>query len=262
MLLPDSAHIQEKETEWQLRHRHCRGKGERGIPAPLYTVAEALSALKLLRPVAYRETLAPAEAVKVCFHDAGHILGSAWLEVTVGGEGRPRALVFSGDLGMPGRPVLCDPNPVVPEADLLLIESTYGDRQHRSLPETKDEIVATLERTRAARVSRGSRSMSTRRWPMRRLSVNNWAGPTCSRRTPTSTSPSEANNRLFAQASLTATLTGQACQRRATATAVRQRSLLSARSAAAIPGSKRLSSRHCAATSSSPAHRPTPIPAR
>jgi metallo-beta-lactamase family protein len=150
VLLPDSAHIQEKETEWQMRHRHRSGKSERGIPAPLYTVAEALSALKLLRPVAYHETLAPAEAVKVCFHDAGHILGSAWLEVTVGAGGRPRRLVFSGDLGMPGRPVLCDPEKVVPEADLLLIESTYGDRQHRSLPETEDEIVAAFERTRAA----------------------------------------------------------------------------------------------------------------
>jgi metallo-beta-lactamase family protein len=150
VLLPDSAHIQEKENEWQLRHRHRRGTSERGVPAPLYTVAEALSALDLLRPVAYRETLAPAEGVKVCFHDAGHILGSAWLEVTLGGEARLRRLVFSGDLGMPGRPVLCDPEKVVAEADLLLIESTYGDRQHRSLPETEDEIVAAIERTRAA----------------------------------------------------------------------------------------------------------------
>ena len=93
---------------------------------PLYTVAEALSALKLLRPVAYHETLAPAEAVNVCFHDAGHILGSAWLEVTVCAEGRPRRLVFSGDLGMPGRPVLCDPEKVVPEADLLRLAEAAG----------------------------------------------------------------------------------------------------------------------------------------
>lgn len=150
VLLPDSAHIQEKESEWQLRHRRRRGRSERGIPAPLYTVAEALSALKLLRPVAYRETLAAAEAVTVRFHDAGHILGSAWLEVTAGGAARPHRLVFSGDLGMPGRPVLCDPEMAVPEADLLLIESTYGDRQHRSLAETEEEIVAAFERTHAA----------------------------------------------------------------------------------------------------------------
>jgi metallo-beta-lactamase family protein len=150
VLLPDSAHIQEKESEWQLRNRHRRGKGERGIAPPLYTVAQALAALKLLQPVAYRETIRPADAVKVSFHDAGHILGSSWLEVTVSDDGRPRKLVFSGDLGMPDRAVLHDPEKVVPEADLLLIESTYGDRLHRSLAETEDEIVAAFERTRAA----------------------------------------------------------------------------------------------------------------
>jgi metallo-beta-lactamase family protein len=150
VLLPDSAHIQEKEAEWQLRHRHRRGKDERGIPAPLYTVAQAQSTLRLLKPAAYGETLQATETVQVRFHDAGHILGSSWLEVTVSGEGRPRKLVFSGDLGMPNRPVLRDPEKVVAEADVLLIESTYGDRRHRSLPETEAEIVAAFERTRAA----------------------------------------------------------------------------------------------------------------
>ena len=150
VLLPDSAHIQEKEAEWQLRHRHRRGVGERGVPAPLYSVAQALSALGLLQPVAYGETLQPAENVTVRFHDAGHILGSAWLEVTVNGEGKPRKLVFSGDLGMPDRPVLRDPEKPSLEADVLLIESTYGDRLHRSLPDTLDEIVDAFARTRAA----------------------------------------------------------------------------------------------------------------
>jgi metallo-beta-lactamase family protein len=149
VLLPDSAHIQEKEAEWQLRHRHRRGSGERGVPPPLYTVAQALSALKLLKPVTYRQTFCAAQTVKVCFHDAGHILGSAWLEVSVSDQGRQRRLVFSGDLGMPGRPVLHDPEKAAAEADLLLIESTYGNRQHRCLPETEDEIVDAVERTLA-----------------------------------------------------------------------------------------------------------------
>ena len=120
--LPDSAHIQEKEAEWQLRHRRRRGKNERGIPAPLYSVAQALATLlKQLRSVRYGVELAPAEnGVRVRFHDAGHILGSAWLEVNLGGEGRPRRLVFSGDLGMSDRPVLCDPEKAVPTADVLL----------------------------------------------------------------------------------------------------------------------------------------------
>jgi metallo-beta-lactamase family protein len=147
VLLPDSAHIQEKEAEWQLRHRHRRGSDERGVPAPLYSVAQALAALALLQPAAYGVSFQPVETVRVCFHDAGHILGSAWLEVTVRGEGRPRKLVFSGDLGMPDRFVLNDAEKVIPEADVLLIESTYGDRLHRPLPETEDEIVDAFERT-------------------------------------------------------------------------------------------------------------------
>lgn len=151
VLLPDSAHIQEKEAEWQLRHRHRRGKGERGIPAPLYSVAQALACLKQLQPVDYGRAVKVDDRVSVVFRDAGHILGSASLEVTVSGEGKPRRLVFSGDLGMSGRPVLRDPEPPPAEADVLLVESTYGDRLHRSLTETEDEIVAAIERTRAAK---------------------------------------------------------------------------------------------------------------
>ncbi len=152
VLLPDSAHIQEKESEWQLRQQHRRGKGggRSGVVPPLYTVIEAQYCLGLLSPVDYGDELRAAENVKVRFHDAGHILGSSWLEVTLGGEGHTRKLVFSGDLGMRDRPVLRDPERPVPEADLLLIESTYGDRLHRPLAETEAEIVAAFERTRAA----------------------------------------------------------------------------------------------------------------
>ncbi|OHC64282.1 MAG: MBL fold hydrolase [Rhodocyclales bacterium GWA2_65_19] len=149
VLLRDSAHIQEKESEWALRHQRRRGDSSKpGLQPPLYTVAQAEAALKLLAPAPYGKLMRPAEAIAVCSHDAGHILGSSWLEVTVTGEGRPRRLVFSGDLGMRDRPVLHDPEPVAAEADVLLIESTYGDRLHRPLAETEDEIVAAFERTR------------------------------------------------------------------------------------------------------------------
>ncbi len=150
VLLPDSAHIQEKEAEWQLRHRHRRGKDERGVQPPLYTVAQAMASLKQLRPVVYGQAEKLAGNVSVVYRDAGHILGSASLEVIVADEGRARHLVFSGDLGMYDRLVLRDPSPPPAEADVLLVESTYGNRLHRSLPETEDEIVAAFERTRAA----------------------------------------------------------------------------------------------------------------
>ncbi len=149
VLLRDSAHIQEKESEWQLRHQRRRGGSSRpALQPPLYTVVQAEASLRLLRPAPYGELIRPAEAVSVRFHDAGHILGSSWLEVTVTGEGKPRRMVFSGDLGMSGWPVQHDPEKVVAEADVLFIESTYGDRLHRPLAETEDEIVATFERTR------------------------------------------------------------------------------------------------------------------
>ena len=149
ILLPDSAHIQEKESEWQLRHRNRRGQGERGAPAPLYTVAQALSTLTLFKPVSYGQTITPAESVRVRFHNSGHILGASWIEVTLDDGGQSRTLVFSGDLGMPDRPVLHDPEAVIATADVLFVESTYGNRQHRSMSETEEEIVAAFARTQA-----------------------------------------------------------------------------------------------------------------
>lgn len=142
VMLLDSAHIQEKEAEWQLRHRHRRAASARGVQSPLYTVTQAMETLKRLRPVAYGETCFPHPDVRVCFHDAGHILGSAIIEVAVGG----RKIVFSGDLGQPGRPVMNDPTPIA-EADVLVVESTYGNRQHRSLQETESELLSALRRT-------------------------------------------------------------------------------------------------------------------
>jgi metallo-beta-lactamase family protein len=148
VLLPDSAYIQEKEAEWQLRHRHRRGR-DGTVAAPLYTVIQAMATLKLLRPVSYGKVLQASDSVVVHFHDAGHILGSSWLEVSIREGARTRKLVFSGDLGMHSRPVLQDPEKVMAEADAVIIESTYGNRLHRPLPETEDEIVAAVERTRA-----------------------------------------------------------------------------------------------------------------
>ena len=88
VLLPDSAHIQEKESEWQLRHQHRKGKGDRPrVTPPLYTVAQATSALEQLDAVPLGEWLQPAEGIRVRFHEAGHILGSAWIEVLINEAG-------------------------------------------------------------------------------------------------------------------------------------------------------------------------------
>lgn len=146
VLLLDSAHIQEKEAEWRakrLRERRLRPERERG---PLYTVAQAQHCLAQLRRVEYDEAFSPAPGVRCRLRDAGHILGSAIVELWAESDAGTRKLVFSGDLGQSARPVLRDPTPVE-SADALIVESTYGNRLHKTLAETQDELVAALEDT-------------------------------------------------------------------------------------------------------------------
>ena len=133
VMLRDSAHLQEKEAEWH------------GV-APLYTMAEAEASLRRFVPVPYDADVRPHESVRVRFRDAGHILGSAILEIWAAGK----KLVFSGDLGQPDRPIVADPTPIA-EADVLLVESTYGNRDHKTLVQTLDELAYALNDTLASR---------------------------------------------------------------------------------------------------------------
>jgi len=154
VMLPDSAHIQEKEAEYanlnRFRQGMARRDAARGLPprdtAPLYTVAQAQASLKCLNAVDYDLEIMPHPQVRCTFRDAGHILGSAIVEVWVGDGPRRRKIVFSGDLGQPARPLLRDPAPIF-EADYLLVESTYGNRDHKSMEATQDELVAAINDT-------------------------------------------------------------------------------------------------------------------
>ena len=146
VMLPDSAHIQEKEAEWANYQRRARGAKVRRETAPLYTVAQAQSSLKRLRPAEYDEEVRPHQTVRCRFRDAGHILGSAVIEVWVSEGGRTRKLVFSGDLGQPGHPIVRDPVAIA-EADLLLVESTYGNRMHKSMEDTLSELAFAVNDT-------------------------------------------------------------------------------------------------------------------
>ncbi|HMM53784.1 MAG TPA: MBL fold metallo-hydrolase [Candidatus Desulfobacillus sp.] len=147
VMLLDAAHIQEKEAEWSERRARAGRRRDRGaVLPPLYTVAQAQASLALLRRTEYGRIFRPHARVRACLRDAGHILGSAIIEVWVDEAGATRKLVFSGDLGMSGRPVLRDPEPVE-AADALLVESTYGDRLHKSLEATEDELVEAIDDT-------------------------------------------------------------------------------------------------------------------
>jgi metallo-beta-lactamase family protein len=133
VMLPDSGHLQEREAE-------------REGGAPLYTEAEARASLRRLQAVEYGVEVRPHPSVRCVFRDAGHILGSAILEIRIGN----RTIVFSGDLGQPGRPVVEDPARIE-AADVLLVESTYGDRNHKSLVQTLDEFAYALNDTLSSR---------------------------------------------------------------------------------------------------------------
>ncbi|MCP5328329.1 MAG: MBL fold metallo-hydrolase [Steroidobacteraceae bacterium] len=138
VMLPDSGYIQEMDAKRALRARR-RSLDPRRAPAPLYTVQEARDCLKLLHPIDYQRHFQPHPSISCTYHDAGHILGSAIIEIVVRDQGKETRLVASGDLGQPGRPIVRDPTPLQ-RADVVLIESTYGDRPHRDLPATLIEL--------------------------------------------------------------------------------------------------------------------------
>lgn len=140
VLLPDAAYIQEKEAEIENKRRFRSRQGLRSEAAPLYTVAQARACLKRLKPIDYDAEFAPHPALRCTFRDAGHILGSAIAELWAGDGAQRRKLVFSGDLGQPARPLVRDPTPIA-QADWLVVESTYGNRLHKGMAETEDELV-------------------------------------------------------------------------------------------------------------------------
>ncbi len=132
IMLPDSGHIQEMENEWTNRKRQRAGKPP---VKPLYTLDNATDCLRLFKGVAYDEVISVSDDVRVRFNDAGHILGSAIVEIWIRENNQETKIVFSGDLGNKGMPILRDPS-IIGETDYLIVESTYGDRLHTLKKET------------------------------------------------------------------------------------------------------------------------------
>jgi metallo-beta-lactamase family protein len=141
IMLLDSAHVQEMDAEWQTRKNKRRA--EKPVQ-PLYTVADAENALKQLQPIALDQMTKPAPGIKARLRNAGHILGSASLELWFEEKNQePIKIVFSGDLGKKDQLIVQDPQPIF-DADYLFMESTYGDRLHRSLEDSKQELLEAI----------------------------------------------------------------------------------------------------------------------
>ena len=147
IMLKDAGYLQEKDAEVENRKRERKGLAP---VDPLYTVRDAERALRQFHSLQYEEVHEILPGIRVRFRDAGHILGSAIVELWLSEGETTRKLVFSGDLGQPSTPILRDPA-VIREADAVLLESTYGDRQHRSREETLQEMREIFAVARAGR---------------------------------------------------------------------------------------------------------------
>lgn len=141
VMLTDAAHLEMKDTEWENRQRLRAGKP---LIEPLYTQKDVEHTLSLRQAIQYHEATDIMPDIKLTYHEAGHILGSSVVEIQVQETKKIKTLVFSGDLGNSDTVLLKDPD-VLEQADILLLESTYGDRNHRSMSDTADEFRLALE---------------------------------------------------------------------------------------------------------------------
>jgi metallo-beta-lactamase family protein len=143
IMLPDSAHLQLADSE-RAAKKIKQGKWRGTVPEPLYSAKEVEIALSQIRVVEYHQTLELFSGLRLSFYNAGHILGSAIavLDIQEAGADSKRC-VFSGDLGMQRRPLMPDPE-VIESADIVVVESTYGDRLHRTMADTEDELVGVI----------------------------------------------------------------------------------------------------------------------
>ncbi len=143
IMLRDTAHIQEMDAEW--RNRKARRAGRQETP-PLFCMEDAESMLKQFVPCSYDTVIEVAPEVKIRFIDAGHLLGSASIEVWLKEDNVEKKIVFSGDIGNFNKPLIRDPQ-YVKEADYVVMESTYGDRYHQNGNNHINQLAAIIQRT-------------------------------------------------------------------------------------------------------------------
>jgi len=129
IVLLDSAQIQEEDAAFKKKRHKREGRKGPYPEIPLYTIKDAKRALPLVKDIPYGKPLHLNDCVSICFHDAGHILGSAMAELTIQENGKMKKIIFSGDIGQWGKPIVRDPS-VFEQADYVIMESTYGNRNH------------------------------------------------------------------------------------------------------------------------------------
>jgi metallo-beta-lactamase family protein len=142
IVILDSARMQEEDASFKKERHDKEGRKGPHPEAPLYTVQDAEKCFPLLKAIPYEDYLRLNSRVNVCFHDAGHILGSAMIEIVIQEENGSRNIIFSGDIGQWEKPLLGNPS-VFDRADYVVMESTYGDRNHDD-PQVIDERLSEI----------------------------------------------------------------------------------------------------------------------
>ena len=145
LMLHDSAHIQKMDVRFVNKIR--RRKGQHAVE-PLYDHEDTEGILRLFIEISYDEPFSPVDGVDVVYRDAGHILGSATMVLSIKENGKTTRLGFTGDVGSPNRPILRDPQPM-DDCDYLITESTYGGKEHPPPEEAKEQLAALIQRTSA-----------------------------------------------------------------------------------------------------------------
>lgn len=143
IMLKDSAKIQETDVEWENKKRERSGKS---MLEPLYNMVDAENSLKYFEPYFYDQKVKINDDIEVRFKDAGHILGSSIIELWIKENDEALKIVFSGDLGVPNRPIIRNPE-YIDEADYLIVESTYGNRLHDSYEDSSEELIDIINKT-------------------------------------------------------------------------------------------------------------------
>lgn len=146
IMLPDSAHIQESEAKW--RNKKAKRSGAAAY-IPIYDINDAMGVLQKFHSCSYNDRITILENVDIRFHDIGHLLGSACIEIWITEKGITKKIVFSGDVGNINQPIIKDPTPITDtgDTDYLVIESTYGNREHTKVPDYITVFADAIQKT-------------------------------------------------------------------------------------------------------------------
>jgi metallo-beta-lactamase family protein len=148
VILRDSASIQAEDLEYKKRRHQREGRKPKFPEVPLYEIEDVEATLPMLQPQPYRKSIDVAPGVTATFYDAGHILGSSSIEVVAKENGETRTILFSGDIGQWDKPIIHDPT-VFERADYIVMESTYGDKDHEKAGDIETQLANVVNETAA-----------------------------------------------------------------------------------------------------------------